>query len=261
MPADRNHDVDDVTGRRHIISPRDPHSGLPTGRGDSDAPTVRDLDVRAGVWDDTDIVHVVEDSPHLIDTSTGEVVWSDEVRSQTIEVENDETHVADDSDGPRHVRGVVQKRLPGADDGASAGVAADVTHVGYREGGVNDTTFAADGDGDEFDSIVGRRGARHDNGTGDGAGGQADVAGGAGQVDQAHDRYANQEVSYVVSGFDESAVVPDAAPISWSVADDVSPADGGPFGSGGYVPDAARVDPADADPDHGSDSGLDLLDL
>jgi len=101
MPTDRNHrnDIDDITGRRQINSPRDPQSGLPT----------------AQVWDDTDIVHVIDageadvagdtdvqfgdvimDFPtqtpptQLIDTSTGEVVWAR--GGQDIEVENDETH-------------------------------------------------------------------------------------------------------------------------------------------------------------------------
>ena len=176
MPNDRkrNDDLDDITGRRQIISPRDSQSGLPSGVLPAEAADVTnaadrpfgdiefdvvasttdalgvsgqgagdpipteslspDLDgvemlnnknpelgVRAdSVWDDTDIVHVVPDGAaegHLIDTSTGEILWAHEDRGQDIEVENDETHIGERSDGPRHVRGVVQKRAPGSEEG------------------------------------------------------------------------------------------------------------------------------------------------
>jgi hypothetical protein len=53
------------------------------------------------------------DGGQLIDTSTGEIVWADEARGQDIEVENDETHLTERSAQPGHVRGVIQKRLPG----------------------------------------------------------------------------------------------------------------------------------------------------
>jgi len=129
MPTNRNHrnDPDDITGGRQIISPRDSQSGLPTRQ----------------VWDDTDIVHVIDageadvaghtdvnfgdvimDFPtqtpptQLIDTSTGEVVWAREGRGQDIEVENDETHVADRPGGARPMMDAFTPKLVRADAAA-----------------------------------------------------------------------------------------------------------------------------------------------
>lgn len=109
--AHDTHELESVS--LNIESPRDTQSGLPTGQ----------------VWDDTDIVHVVADGeagvnmtygdiefdvvgrPELGDSGTHEV---GHVRGvQDIEVENDETHFTERSAGPGHVRGVIQKRLPG----------------------------------------------------------------------------------------------------------------------------------------------------
>jgi hypothetical protein len=121
MPNDRKRsdDLDDITGRRdQIISPRDPQSGLPTG-------------VRA--TEATDF------------TSATDKTFGD------IEVENDETHLDERSDGPRHVRGVVQKRVPGTDaaDDANAFVApGDVAGMKIADGSdYEEITFAvAEGD-------------------------------------------------------------------------------------------------------------------
>lgn len=71
-------------------------------RIDKSTPPADDDSDRAAVLDDTDIVHVVDESSTLIDTSTGEILWGVDDgagRGHDIEVENDETHLSNHQAG------------------------------------------------------------------------------------------------------------------------------------------------------------------
>ena len=71
-----------------IVSPRDPQAGLPTGQ----------------VWDDTDIVHVVADGDAGVNMTYGDIEFDVVGRP---ELGDTGTHEVG------HVRGAIQKRLPG----------------------------------------------------------------------------------------------------------------------------------------------------
>lgn len=149
MPTNRNHrndDLDDITGRRQIISPRDPQSGLPTGVRATEATKVTSAaDMTYGDIE-FDVV-----SPTLGDTAThevGHVVGAG--RGQDIEVENDESHFTERSAGPagEFADGFESQTPPFADDPMANVIIenAHVTNIVQMENGYGDTVVGIEPD-------------------------------------------------------------------------------------------------------------------